>query len=110
MISLISAAQVAETAAGPASNSFGSLFLLVGFVFIFYFMLWRPQSKRAKEHKQLITALNKGDEVITTGGLLGKITKVSDDFIEIDIADNVNVKIQKPAISASVPKGTFKAV
>ena len=81
-----------------------------GFILIFYFLMWRPQSKRAKEHKNLVTSLSKGDEVITNGGIVGKITKVTEDFIAIEIAENVEIKIQKVAISSALPKGTLKSI
>lgn len=87
-----------------------NLVLLGGMVIVFYFLLWRPQSKRQKEHQNLMSSLNKGDEIITSGGLLGKITKVSDDFITIEIANNVSVNIQKASVSAALPKGTIKAI
>jgi preprotein translocase subunit YajC len=82
------------------------------FGLIFYFMLYRPQAKRVKEHKNLVTSLGKGDEVLTQGGMLGKIVKVSDekDFIEIALNDSTNIVIQKSAVSAVLPKGTMKAV
>lgn len=75
---------------------------------IFYFLLIRPQQKKAKEHKSLIGSLNKGDEIITNGGLLAKITTVDDNFLTCAIAENVEVKIQRHAISSILPKGTIK--
>ncbi len=87
-----------------------NVFLLVGMVVIFYFLLWRPQSKRQKEHQTLVNGLNKGDEIITSGGLLGKIVKVSDNFVSIEIANNVTVNVQKASVSAALPKGTIKAI
>jgi preprotein translocase subunit YajC len=81
--------------------------LIVIFV-IFYFLLIRPQSKKAKEHKQLIEALAKGDEVVTNGGLLGKIVKVGDNFIVLEVAEGVNVNVQRQAVATVMPKGTIK--
>ena len=81
-----------------------------GFILIFYFLMWRPQSKRAKEHKNLVTSLSKGDEVITNGGIAGKITKVTEDFIAIEISENVEIKVQKVAIASALPKGTLKSI
>lgn len=81
-----------------------------GFILIFYFLMWRPQSKRAKEHKNLVSSLSKGDEVITNGGIAGKITKVSEDFITIEVSENTELKIQKVAISSALPKGTLKSI
>jgi len=73
-------------------------------------MVWRPQSKRAKEHKTLLSAISKGDEVVTTAGIAGKVTKVTDDYIQVEVAANVNLTFQKHAISATLPKGTIKAI
>ncbi len=81
-----------------------------GFILIFYFLMWRPQSKRAKEHKNLVTSLSKGDEVITNGGIAGKISKVSEDFITMEVSESVELKVQKVAIAASLPKGTLKSI
>jgi len=82
--------------------------LLVIFV-IFYFLLIRPQMKRAKEHKQLVSQLSNGDEVVTNGGLLGRITNVGESFITVELADNVKIKVQKHAVANVVPKGTIKS-
>jgi len=87
----------------------GLLPLLLIFV-VFYFFLIRPQMKQAKEHKQMVEALTKGDEVVTTGGLLGKINKVGDNFIILEIAKDIEVKVQKHAVSATMPKGTVKTL
>jgi preprotein translocase subunit YajC len=76
----------------------------------FYFILIRPQAKRAKEHKTMIAALAKGDEILTSGGILGRITELGDVYVTVEIADGVLVKVQRPAIQAVLPKGTFKAV
>ena len=75
---------------------------------VFYFMLIRPQMKRSKEHKQLVSQLAKGDEVITNGGLLGRITDVSDSFVTLEVADNIKIKIQRQAVANVMPKGTMK--
>jgi preprotein translocase subunit YajC len=72
--------------------------------------LIRPQAKRAKEHKTMIAALAKGDEILTSGGILGRITELGDVYVTVEIADGVLVKVQRPAIQAVLPKGTFKAV
>ena len=96
-------------AAGPAGSGFEWVFL-IGFLVIFYLMIWRPQAKRAKEQKNLLGSLQKGDEVVTSGGIAGKIVKVSDDFVVIEVSDTVELKIQKMAIAATLPKGTLKAI
>ena len=75
---------------------------------VFYFMLIRPQMKRSKEHKQLVSQLSKGDEVITNGGLLGKITDVSESFVTLELADNLQIKLQRQAVANVMPKGTMK--
>ena len=84
----------APAAAGPAGTGFEWVFL-VGFLVIFYLMIWRPQAKRAKEHKNLLGNLQKGDEVVTSGGIAGKVTKVADDFVVVEVSDNVELKFQK---------------
>ncbi|MCW8964489.1 MAG: preprotein translocase subunit YajC [Gammaproteobacteria bacterium] len=76
---------------------------------VFYFLIIRPQSKRTKEHKSMLSELSKGDEIATNGGLLGKVIKIGENFVEIEIADNVNVRVQKQAISNLMPKGTMKS-
>ena len=102
----------AQDAGGAAGGGFEMLIMLGVFGLIFYFMLYRPQANRVKEHKNLVTALSKGDEVLTQGGMVGKIVKVSDekDFIEIGLNDTTNIVIQKSAVSAILPKGTMKAI
>ncbi|AAY94202.1 preprotein translocase subunit YajC [Pseudomonas protegens] len=99
----------APAAAGPAGTGFEWIFL-VGFLVIFYLMIWRPQAKRAKEQKNLLGSLQKGDEVVTTGGIAGKINKVTDDFVVLEVSDSVELKFQKGAIAATLPKGTLKAI
>ena len=86
----------------------GMLFF-VGMIVIFYFLLIRPQQKRAKEHRKLVEALGKGDEIVTNGGMLGKIVDISEQYLTVEIANNVQVKIQRHAISTVLPKGSLKA-
>lgn len=99
---------LAETAATPGSSLTSFLPLIVIFV-IFYFLLIRPQMKRAKEHKNLVTGLAADDEIITSGGVLGRITDVKDDFVTLEIADGVRVKLQKHSVATVLPKGTIKS-
>jgi preprotein translocase subunit YajC len=108
----ISSAHAQEAMGGPAGGGFEMLIMLGVFGLIFYFMLYRPQAKRVKDHKNLVTSLSKGDEVLTQGGMVGKISKVSEDkdFIEIALNDSTNIVIQKSAVSAVLPKGTMKAI
>lgn len=82
--------------------------LIIIFV-IFYFLLIRPQMKRAKEHRKLVADLATGDEVVTNGGVLGRITKVGDSFVTLELADNVQIKVQRHAIASVMPKGTIKS-
>lgn len=100
-------------AAAPAQDPTGGMMqflpLIVIFV-LFYFMLIRPQMKRAKEQRNMIDALQKGDEVITGGGQLGKVVKVGENYVSVEIADNVVVNVQKAAIVSLLPKGTIKSI
>ena len=105
----ISSALAADAASAGPSPLFNMLFI-GGFVVIFYFLIWRPQSKRAKEQKSLVESLATGDEVMTTGGVLGKITKVDDHYVALQVADNVVLKMQKSSVAAVLPKGTMKSI
>ena len=102
------ASAYAQDAEPTGSGLMSFLPLIIIFV-IFYFLLIRPQMKRAKEHRALVADLDKGDEVVTNGGLLGKIRNVGDTFITVEIAENVVVKLQKQAVSSVMPKGTVKS-
>jgi preprotein translocase subunit YajC len=96
-------------AADPTGGLMGLLPILLMFV-VLWFLMIRPQMKRAKEHKALIEALAKGDEVVTQGGMAGRITKVGDSFISVELAPNVEVAVQRQAIATVLPKGTLKAL
>ena len=102
----ISNAYAQDAAASGGLMSFLPLIVIFA---VFYFMLIRPQMKRAKEHKQLVAQLGKGDEVITNGGLLGKITDVSESFVTLELADNLQIKLQRSAVANIMPKGTIKS-
>jgi preprotein translocase subunit YajC len=111
LAAFLPAAAFAEGApAAAGGGGIEQLIFLGGFVLIFYFLLWRPQSKRAKEHKALLGSLEKGSEVVTSGGLLGRVTKVTDDFAIIKVAEGVELPVQKQAVSAVLPKGTIKSI
>ena len=84
--------------------------MLVGLFVLFYFIAIRPQRKRQKEHAELVSNLAKGDEVVTTSGILGKVTKLEDDLVLLKVADNVELKFQKHSIHAVLPKGTLKKI
>ncbi len=105
-------AQTAPAAAASDSpfGSLGSMLPLVLMFVVLYFVMIRPQMKRQKEAKAMIDALAKGDEVVTTGGLLGKVAEVGETFIAVEIADGVQVKVQKNAVAGLMPKGTIKAL
>lgn len=99
---------MAEGAAGAAGGGY-EMFIMIGIFFaIMYFMIIRPQQKRAKEHQSLIGSLSKGDEVETTGGILGKVVKVGDNSLQVEVAEGVTVKLQKNSISKVLPKGSLK--
>ncbi|MDP2867790.1 preprotein translocase subunit YajC [Methyloversatilis sp.] len=99
----------AAGSADPTGGLMGLLPILLMFV-VLWFLMIRPQMKRAKEHKALIEALTKGDEVVTQGGMAGRITKVGDNFISVELAPNVEVAVQRQAIATVLPKGTLKAL
>ena len=100
------------SAAGPASQGggFSLLFMFVIFFVFVYFTIWRPQSKRAREQQNLLGSLAKGDEVMTAGGLLGRITKMTDQYITLAITNNVEIVMQKSSVVNVLPKGTLKAI
>ncbi len=98
----------AAAAAGPGMT--GQLVMLGGFVLIFWLLIWRPQSKRAKDHKKLLESIVKGEEVVTTGGIVGKVVGVADDFVTLQVSNNVELKFQKSSVAATLPKGTMKAI
>ena len=111
-MSLFIANAYAQEAAGQAGGGFEMLIMIGVFGLIFYFMLYRPQAKRVKEHKNLVESLGKGDEVLTQGGLIGKITKVNaeKDFLEVALNEQTNIVVQKAAVTAVLPKGTMKNI
>ncbi|MDX1626060.1 MAG: preprotein translocase subunit YajC [Wenzhouxiangellaceae bacterium] len=99
---------MAQAAAGEPSV-WGSLLPLVFIVVIFWLLIIRPQMKRNKQHRELVENLSVGDEVVSAGGLLGRITEVGDNFVLVELADGVIVKMQKHSVGQVVPKGTFDA-
>ena len=108
LISSAFAQTAAPAAASGSDNSF--LFMLVPMFAIMYFLVIRPQQKRAKETKAMLQALQKGDEVVTSGGVLGKISKLTDSYATVEIAPNVEITVQRSAISLLLPKGTIKSL
>ena len=106
---LISSAH-AQTASGLPGGDLMTFLPMIGIFVIFYFLLIRPQQKRAKEQRTMLGALQKGDEVVTSGGVVGKIAKLSDQYAAVEIAPNVEVNVQRHSIAQLLPKGTIKAL
>jgi preprotein translocase subunit YajC len=106
----ISDAMAAAGAPGAQADGTFSLIMIAGIFVLFYFMLIRPQNKRAKEHRDLINKLQKGDEIVTSGGIVAKVAGLDDQFIKATVADGVELNIQRNAVSAVLPKGTLKSL
>ena len=96
--------------AAPAAPGMGTFLLPIALIAVMYFLIIRPQMKRQKEHKAMLEKISKGDEVLTSGGLIGRIDEIGEQFVVLEIAAGVTVKMQKQAISAVLPKGTLKGV
>jgi preprotein translocase subunit YajC len=107
---LISSAFAAAPAAAPGGFDIMGMLPLVLILVVFYFMMIRPQAKRAKEARAMLDALQKGDEVVALGGALGKVVKVSDNYVSLEIVDNVIIHVQKASIQTLLPKGTIKGI
>jgi preprotein translocase subunit YajC len=111
MIDFLIPSAMAAEAGGTGVPGIGpDILIIVAFAVVFYLIVWRPQSKRTKEHRELVGGLAKGDEIITNGGLVGKITKVDEQFIIFEAADGVELKLQKGAVMQALPKGTIKDI
>lgn len=108
MNALIPLARAAAAAPASSGSQLAPLLVMGGFIVVFYFLLIRPQQKKAKEHQSLISKLAPGDEVVTSGGLLGRITEVGEHFVTLEVAENVRVKVQRGQVSTLMPKGTLK--
>ena len=101
----------AQAPGGAASGGgMESMILIVLMFAVLYFLMIRPQMKRAKEHKTMIDALQKGDEVVTTGGMIGRISKINENYVTIEVSDKVEVLVQRPAVQLVLPKGTIKNI
>ena len=98
----------AQAASGGAESSLVSLLPLVLMFVVLYFIMIRPQMKKQKEHKAMIEAIAKGDEVVIAGGLLGRVAKMGDSYLHVEVADNVELQVQRAAVIQVLPKGTFK--
>lgn len=102
----------AMAAAAPAAQQPGmeGLIFPVAILVFFYFLFLRPQAQRAKEKKQMLATLNKGIEVVTAGGILGKVAELDDNFVKLEVGDNIFIQVQRQSIESMMPKGTFKAI
>jgi preprotein translocase subunit YajC len=99
----------AQSASGGDPGYIGFLPIILMFVLL-YFLMIRPQMKRSKEQKQMVEALQKGDEVIAAGGVLGRITKISDAYVSLEVAPNIEISVQRTAVQLLLPKGTLKSI
>jgi preprotein translocase subunit YajC len=107
---MISSAFAQAPAGGGADGGMMNILFIVLMFVIIYFLMIRPQMKRAKEHKTMLEALQKGDEVITAGGVLGRVSKMGDAYVTVEIAPNTEVAVQKAAVQIVLPKGTLKSI
>ncbi|MEE4659486.1 MAG: preprotein translocase subunit YajC [Halieaceae bacterium] len=107
---LIPSAQAQAANPAPAGGEMFQIVFLVGLFVLFYFVAIRPQRKRQKEHQEMVAGLEKGNEVMTASGMLGKITRLEDNFVVLQVADNVELKFQRSYINAVLPKGTLKSI
>jgi preprotein translocase subunit YajC len=98
----------AQAGGAAPGGQLAPLLMMVLFIVIFYFLLIRPQQKKAKEHTAMLGKLASGDEVVTAGGIVGKVTEVQEGFVTLEIAEGVRIKVQKFQVSSLVPKGTLK--
>jgi len=105
----ISDAWAQGAGAGPEGGALFSILPLVAIFALFYFIAIRPQQKRAKAHREMVEALKKGDEVVTNGGTLGRISAVGENFVTVEVADGMQIKVQRQAIQMMMPKGTIKS-
>jgi len=111
MISLLISSAHAQGAGGASAGAgFESMILIVLMFGVLYFLMIRPQMKRAKEHKTMIEALQKGDEIVTAGGVLGRIVRLNENYVGIEIANGVEIQVQRPAVQLVLPKGTLKTL
>ena len=100
----------AEAAAPAAGGGIAEFLPLIALVAVFYFMIIRPQAKRAKEQKAMLEALQKGDEVATVGGQVGRVSKIYEEYVGVELAENLEVIVQKSAVVSVLPKGTIKSI
>ena len=106
---LISEAWAQGAGAAPGGGLESMLLIVLMFV-VLYFLMIRPQMKRAKEHKAMVEALQRGDEVVTAGGVLGRINKLNENYVTLEVANNVEIQVQRPSVQLVLPKGTLKNI
>ena len=106
---LIPAAHAQTAAPAAQGGGFGMLLMPIVLIAVMYFMMIRPQMKRQKEHRAMLDKLSRGDEVLTNGGIAGTVIEIGENFITVEIADNVRIRVQKGAIANVLPKGTLKS-
>jgi preprotein translocase subunit YajC len=109
LLDLLISPAAAQTAGAAPGSALTGLLLPLAFIAVMFFLMIRPQMKRAKEHRELIAKLAKGDEVITNGGIAGRVDDIGENFVTVEIADGVRVKLQRAAVTAVLPKGTLKS-
>ena len=109
-MSLFIASAHAQTGQASQGGELFQIVFLVGLFVLFYFIAIRPQRKRQKEHQAMVSALNKGDEVVTSSGILGKVTALDDNYMVLNVANNVDMKFQRIHVHAVLPKGTLKSI
>jgi preprotein translocase subunit YajC len=107
---VISNAYAEGAASAPGSGGFMDYLPLIALIAVFYFLVLRPQQKRAKEHSTMVAALQRGDEVVTVGGAVGRVSKVFEQYVSVEVADNLEIKVQKTAIQSVLPKGTIGSI
>jgi preprotein translocase subunit YajC len=106
----IASAHAQAAGSVPQGSDLFQIFFLVGLFVLFYFIAIRPQRKRQKEHTEMVSALGKGDEVVTSSGILGKVTSLDDNYMVLNVANNVEMKFQRVHVHAVLPKGTLKSI
>ena len=109
LLDFLIAPAYAQTAAAPQGSGLMTFLPMIGLIAIMYFLMIRPQMKRQKEHRAMLDKLSKGDEVLTNGGIAGVVTDIGENFVTIEVADNVRIRIQKGAVANVLPKGTLKS-
>jgi len=105
-----SVAQAADGAAPAKGGSMGPILFLVIILAFMYFLVWRPQQRRNKEHRNLVSSVAAGDEIVVSGGVIGKISKVHDNYVEVEVSENSVITFQLGSISSVLPKGTIKSI